>query len=186
MSLEQLLSFAATLGGALFVVRMMLMVMGVNSDHHIQHVDMQDGHHDGDVTANTFKVMTVQSIMAFMMLGGLTGLAALKNFGASDSAALFVALVGGSLGGLLSSTMMYFLSKLDSVPELLTLPSVGATGTTYTPVPMGGSPGLVTIMHNGRSIEFLAVSDIPLASFIPVKVIKVRESEKVLVVEQLT
>jgi hypothetical protein len=153
MSLETFLTFVASFGGAMFVMKFVLMLTSGDSD-------MADDIHDhsndaADDTVKSFLAISLQTAYAAMMVGGLLGLTAI-SYKLSYDQILGSTVIGALLGGGLSSLTMRFLKKLNSA-NTRQEPTVGDQGVAYLPME-DLRVGQVMIVVNGREELFEAYS----------------------------
>tara|TARA_B100000287_G_scaffold435021_1_gene501460 strand:- start:5085 stop:5684 length:600 start_codon:yes stop_codon:yes gene_type:complete len=153
--IELLFAGSALVGGILFVLYFALLMVGGIA------TDVFDGLFGIDVDMGadaSFKALTFQGIMAFMMFFGLGGLYVLKVD--SDATSIAV-LVGGVCGG----ASMYGTGKLfelfvdlqqDGTTELSD--AIGCTGQTYLRIP-GDGVGQVSVEVNGALRTYNAKSE---------------------------
>ena len=138
---------------------------------------------DADFDAMTetdisFNFLSVQTILAFFMGFGWSGLAALVQFNLSGRAALAIAILVGLIFMYLTAFLMCSIRKLNqNVKEDITT-LVGKTGKAYTSIPPH-SEGQIQIDLNGRLSFMTAIndSDENIPSFTPVKVKKVENNQ---------
>jgi hypothetical protein len=162
-AVENVFIGCAALGGALFLVRLILMLMGgaegdVDGDVGDFDVDADaGGYGDSDVD---FQFLTVQGITAFFMMFGLVGLAMLHtmsdgptrtpwSFGAATGAGVFSLLLMGKLTATLFG--------LQSSGTLDLRNAIGQEGTVYLTI-REGSTGKVRVEVQGRLKVFEARS----------------------------
>ncbi len=153
--IELLFAGSALVGGILFILYFALLMVGGIA------TDVFDGLFGIDVDMGadaSFKALTFQGIMAFMMFFGLGGLYVLKVD--SDATSIAV-LVGGVCGG----ASMYGTGKLfelfvdlqqDGTTELSD--AIGCTGQTYLRIP-GDGVGQVSVEVNGALRTYNAKSE---------------------------
>lgn len=179
MTLETLLTFMASFGGAAFVIKMVLMLTGGDTG---EDLDIHDHSDDSqDPTSKSFIFFSTQTIFAFFMLGGILGLAAL-NAELSDFKIFLSTVFGGLLGGGLSSLVMRSLTRLNSVP-VKREPIVGDKGVAYIPME-DLRVGQVLVTLDGREELYEAISKTGLIrAFEDVKVVGKQNNR--LVVESL-
>jgi hypothetical protein len=151
---ELLFAASALVGGILFVLYFFLLMIGGIA------TDVFDGLFgiDVDIGADaSFKALTFQGIMAFLMFFGLGGLYVLK----SDGGASLSILAGGIAGG----ASMYATGKLfelfvtlqqDGTTDLVE--AVGSKGQTYLRISEDGV-GQVTVEVNGAQRTYNAKSE---------------------------
>jgi len=154
-AVEKFFLFCAVLGGAVFIVRMILMLSGVGG-HDIQdaHVDFSDSHGDSDAS---FKLFSLHGLTGFFMMFGLIGLGLSRQFWIPDIVAGAVGVLAGLgtvwvIGKLFSS-----MAKLQSDGTLRLSDAIGQQGKIYLTVPNGGT-GQVQVAFQGRLMIYDAVS----------------------------
>ena len=152
--LELMFAASALIGGILFVLYFFLLMIGGIA------TDVFDGLFGIDVDMGadaSFKALTFQGIMAFLMFFGLGGLWVLKGDG-GETMAIFA-------GGIAGSASMYGTGKLfqlfvdlqqDGTTELSE--AIGSKGTTYLRISEGGL-GQVTVEVNGAQRTYNARSE---------------------------
>ena len=160
---------ATVIGGTLFVLRTILLLVGGGLGH-----DDFDTHLEGDMTLDhdlhldadhagtyedsdfSFKLLSMQGLTAFFMMFGLVGLALLK-------ANIFVPLtmIGGIFAGLFAvwviSLIFSQMKRLQSDGTLNLTNAIGQIGSVYLPIPADGS-GQVQVSVQGSLKIFDAVS----------------------------
>jgi len=141
--LELVFALCALVGGALFIVRMVLFMLGVgdgDSDFDGQ-ADM-----DGDGGSSG---LSIQGITAFFMMFGLVGLALLRNSGAGPT----LAIIGGAVAGfaaLWASSQLYrFFRRLQSSGNVRLEGAIGEEATVYLTIPERDI-GKIQIVVGGR------------------------------------
>jgi len=151
---ELLFAASALVGGILFVLYFFLLMIGGIA------TDVFDGLFGIDVDMGadaSFKALTFQGIMAFMMFFGLAGLYVLKSDGGPSMSVLAGAVAGG--------TSMYFTGKLfelfvtlqqDGTTDLSE--AIGSKGQTYLRIGNNGV-GQVTVDVNGAQRTYNAKSE---------------------------
>lgn len=172
----------ACTGLALLVVRIILMLAGaghgadagadIHADVHVDvHTDAAaghdagghgaasahgDGHHTG--SDSSFKMLTLQGVMGFLLMFGLTGfvLNGIAITGGIISAA--GALAAGVASMWLIAKLFSLLLHLQSSGTVEIANAVGQEGTVYLTIPAGGT-GKVQVVVQGRLLEYEAVSD---------------------------
>jgi membrane protein implicated in regulation of membrane protease activity len=161
--LERILWATAILGGALFLIRLvMLFVGGIDHDGDASGAGDADtggfDGHDADSTSS-FALLSLQSVSAFFMMFGLVGLAILRGLG--EGGALW-AVLGGFAAGAVSvwviGKILSVLRGLQSSGTLDMANAVGVEGTVYLRIPADGT-GKVQVEIQGRLHEVNAVSE---------------------------
>ena len=145
-NLEMMFAASALVGGILFLLWFALMMIGgVTADIFEGLLGMEG---IGDLGADaSFKALTFQGLMAFLMFFGLAGLYTIKSDG-TDTLAI-------AIGGIAGFASMYGTGKLfqlfitlqsDGTVEISE--SVGSTGTVYLKIPDNGA-GKVQVNFGG-------------------------------------
>lgn len=174
----------AFLGTAVFLIRLTFMLLGgMGLDFHHDfggHHGLDSAHHDGD---SGFKLLSIQSIAAFLMGFGWAGLAGLKG----SHWSLMTSIGAGAACGLALMWLLGVLLKgaydLQSSGNVEIESAVGANGTVYVNVPESGSGrGQVMLILGDRQCTYNAVSTGPaLASRSRVRVVGVNDDHTVTV-----
>jgi len=151
---ELLFAASALVGGILFVLYFFLLMIGGIA------TDVFDGLFGIDVDLGadaSFKALTFQGIMAFLMFFGLGGLYVLKSDGGASLSIL--------AGGIAGTASMYATGKLfelfvnlqqDGTTDLVE--AVGSKGQTYLRIAEDGV-GQVTVEVNGAQRTYNAKSE---------------------------
>lgn len=156
MTLHDFFLAAAILGGALFLVQLVLSALGAGDadidlgSHHVGGLD-----HGSDIA---FKMLSLQGLSSFFAMYGLMGLALLDQYGVPPWAALAGALLGGWLTTALIARIFRAASKLESSGTLNLTNALDAEGTVYLRI-APDKPGKITVIVQGRQIEAEAISD---------------------------
>lgn len=166
----------AFLGTAVFALRLVLMLAaGVGGDLHFDAVDAAHGggldalghghdgalgHHvDGDAGA-ALKLLSFQSITAFLMGFGWAGLGALLGTGWEAPAAVVAGLVGGVAMMYLVAWLLRTAHRMEASGNVSIRSAQGAEGDIYVTVPAGGKGrGQVRINLGQRQRYFDAVAE---------------------------
>lgn len=145
----------ALVGTVLFTIKLVMALTG--SDLGIEMADGDDLHH-GDSTDH-FELLSYQSILAFVMTFGWSGLAFTRDFQLGNEISFILAFLSGIGGAFLSAGSMYLLQKLNHTPKY-TKPSVGSLGRVYFRIPAKGQgKGKIVLENFGRIEEFDATSE---------------------------
>lgn len=163
-------------GTVLFLLRLATMMIGMDADSDF---DMDAGDHGG-----AFGLLSMLSIVTFMMGTGWMGLACRLEWGLGSAVSALIAVGFGMAVLVLTSLMMFQMRRLDSAGEYNVRETVGRTGRVYLKVPAsGGGTGQIEISVNGRRMIVNALSRREeIASFQSVKVLEVTD-DGTLVVE---
>ncbi len=132
-----------------------------------------------------FRLLSVQSVIAFLCIFGWSGITAIAN-GMPEWAALVLAAVLGFAAMLLVAKIIQWSSKLAQNGTFNVKNLLGESGTVYIPIPPKGSgSGKINISCGERFLEFDAVSNEGeiIATGVPVRVTDIL-SGSILVVER--
>ena len=157
---QKVFLFCALAGGILFVLRMILMLVGLG-DHDIHDGDFDhggfdhaDGHGDSDAS---FKLFSLQGLTGFFLMFGVVGLGLSRQFWVPD----IIAAIGGTLAGLVTvwilGKMMVSMNKLQADGTVKLTSAIGGQGKVYLTIPSEGT-GQVQLPIQGRLMIYDAVS----------------------------
>lgn len=133
-----------------------------------------------------FRLLSVQSVIAFLCIFGWSGITAIAN-GMPEWAALVLAAVLGFAAMLLVAKIIQWSSKLAQNGTFNVKNLLGESGTVYIPIPpKGNGSGKINVSCGERFLEFDAISegDETLSTGVPVRVVDI-VSGSVLVVEKI-
>jgi membrane protein implicated in regulation of membrane protease activity len=149
---QKIFLFSAVLGGVIFILRMILMLVGMG-DHDFND-DISDAHADADAS---FKLFSLHGLTGFFMMFGLVGLGLSRQFWVPD----LVAGVSGALAGLATVYMIgkvfSGMTKLQSDGTLRLSDAIGQQGKIYLTIPPAGT-GQIQVAFQGRLMIYDAVS----------------------------
>jgi len=167
------------LGTGLFTIKMLLMLIGGDSDADFE-IDTEGGI---DVHGGGFSLFSLLSILAFMMGAGWMGLLCRREWELGSAASAFAAVGFGFVLMLVASGGMYAMMRLQQSGKYDVRNTIGKIGKVYLTIPEAGAgTGQVQIDVDGRSSVVVAASAGPtIESFASVKVIDVRDDEVVIV-----
>ncbi len=168
----------AIIGGAFFVIRLLMMSVGLAGvDLHLDHggADSFDSHH-GDAT-DAFKVLSVQGVAGFLMGFGTAGLGALLGTGWSLRVSILVAVVGGLAMLYLVAFLLRLMVGLQSSGTMDIHRAVGVEGDVYLSIPAAGDGcGQVKIVIGEHQRILPAVStDTSIPSQSRIRVLRVND-----------
>jgi len=169
---ELLFATCAIIGALLLTFRIVVLFAGA-SDIGIDH-DVDAAHADTD---SAFKVLTIQSVSAFLTMFGLVGLALYPRFG-SDFAGAAGAIAGGGIAGFVAmqATARLFAAMLhlQSSGSLSLNDCVGTAGTVYLTIqPDTGGKVQVTVANRLREFEAVSAHGERLETGAAIRVVKV-------------
>jgi len=191
MGLDTIYLVCAVAGGTVLVLRLLLMLFGL--DHgdsgdfdtsvDLDHDALADaGHGDGSM----FTFLSIQSISGFFTMFGLVGLGLLQ-INATNLWSLVGALAAGLFTAWCTGMIFLALRRLQSEGTLVIGNAVGQTGTVYLTIPETGT-GSVNVAVQGSLRTLDAVSQggnrIPTGSII--KVVGITAGKILVVTDQLT
>ena len=144
--LEQVFLLSAIVGGLILVLRLILMVVGL--DHH-----GADVHVDSDAG---FQALTIQGLSAFFTMFGVVGYTLHHNAALGLILAIGGALAAGVFSMWLIHRVFLAMLRLQSSGTVSLFAAVGSEGSVYLTV--GKDGGRVQINFANRLREFEAVS----------------------------
>jgi hypothetical protein len=194
-STDQLVYFALGAGAtALFVIRMLLMMVG--ADHATDgdfdtavHGDADfaaHGHADHGSASHSFQLFSLLTVLAFFMGAGWAGLAARLTWGFGGAASAAAACGFGLACMLLAAWLVRGMRRLESMPRLDLGSCVGTTAQVYLLIPARGKGrGQVRLNVQGASRIVAASSNGgELPAFTSVRVVSVQPDSSVVVEAQ--
>lgn len=144
--LEMAFVICAAIGGVLFLFRLVLQLFGM---HHDIATDIASGDLDLANSDIGFKLLSFQTITAFLTMFGLVGFALLR----ASQAGPAISLAGATAGGLATAWVVALIfrgmSRLQSTSDYNPAQAIGSRGTVYLTIPAGGT-GKVTVTINNR------------------------------------
>lgn len=169
--LEQIYWICAIVGTLFFILRTIMMIVGADTD-----ID-SDGnvHAHLDDSGHAFEFISVNSITAFVMMLGWSGLTTYKQFNMGNVQSIVVSFIVGLICMFITAYLFQLAKKLVSPGDRFDIhQTIGLIGTVQQMIPSDGT-GRVAITLNEMTREINAVSEnkIDIASFTQVTVTKV-------------
>jgi membrane protein implicated in regulation of membrane protease activity len=168
--LQMIFTVCALIGGALFLIRLAMQLLGFETDAETDH----PGDMDSSDTDASFKMLSLLGITAFLMMFGLGGRAMLESRPGSPLAALVIAVLAGSLSMWLMAWLFKLMKKMQSDGTSRIENAVGQEGSVYLTIP-AQDIGKVQLSVNGRLsvMDARAANGQPLATGAQVKVVRI-------------
>lgn len=186
---ELIFWMCAIFGSLFFVVRVMLsLVVGFGDDMGDGmdadaggdfDVDAQDGQH----TEMAFKLISLNTVSAFIMMFGWVGLTGYKQFSLGITVAVILAAAGGFFSMYVTAYLFKLAMKLTSEGANFKIEeTVGATGSVYQKIPAEGK-GVIHLHSHGslRELDALSEGTEEIESFVNVEIVKVLDKATVVV-----
>ncbi len=174
---EPVYMIMALLGTILFIIKMILLLVGGDTDSDLDGADLDDpAHVDG---AESFTLISIQSILALFMGTGWIGLACREEWGLEKMPSFFIAIGFGFLMMLFTSFLNFKMKGLNAIPDnKIDERAVGLTGRAYTDIPQNGNgAGQVELTVHGKMQILQATSQgDSIKAFTTIKVLKVDNS----------
>jgi hypothetical protein len=171
MLADSIFFYAAIIGTAIFAIKFILLLIGI------------DGESSDIDSDEQFSLFSIQTISSFLMGAGWMGLASLHQFGFGEFISLILAIIIGIIFVLTITLSMGSIKKLDQINQTSLFDIVGKSGTVYLSIPKDAY-GQVQIEFNGALQTFDATAHDKIDSFKKVEVIDIRD-EKILLVREL-
>ncbi len=144
VSAERFYLACGIFGAAIFILRMILMLVGADGDHgDFGHLpddisgDVHDGFAHGDVDPG-LRLLTLQGIVAFVMMFGLTGYALSHNAKAAVLPTLLGSVAMGGVTMWLLAKTFKLMASLESSGTVTLDAATGEQGTVYLTIAPGG------------------------------------------------
>lgn len=174
-------SFAAFLGTAFFLIRLVLLSTGLGHGHDFDAHDVVLSDHSVDHhtdSSQAFKALSLQSIATFMMGFGWAGLGAYRGGGMNAVESVAVGIIGGVAMVWLLAMLLRNMFKLHASGNIPITAAIDHVGDVYVTVPAAGNGrGQVRVTVNNRQRIYNATStastDLPPST--RVRVVKVNQ-----------
>ncbi len=150
-TMEMIFAIAAICGGALLGLRLLLQIFFGGGEGDMDALE-------GDALDPAFTVLSLQFIMSFALMFGLVGLYVMRQTQAGAGLAIAAGTGAGMATGWLMHRIMCWMQGLQHSGTLQLDKAIGASGTVYLTIPVGGS-GRIQVELQGRLIELDAVID---------------------------
>jgi hypothetical protein len=175
----------AILGGALFIIQLILRFTGILGDGEIldgAEFTHSDNHlSDSDVS---FQWLSLQGFTVFFTMFGLVGLAVIQQKN-HELLALALGMAAGIASVWIIQKLFQWAGKLQSKGNLEIENAVGLTGNVYLSIPANNSGQVtLTIQNQLRILEAISENQQPIQTGTQVQVIKVLNG-KLLVVSEV-
>jgi len=156
----------ACVGGILFIIRLVMMFVGLDADHGDVDVTAPDDLHvgDGDVghagteSDISFTLLSFQGLTAFFMMFGLVGLAMSRGSGFGAMPSLMVGAAAGLSTVWIIGKLFKFFSSLQESGTMNLNSAIGTEGIVYLTIPED-QPGKVRLVVHGSLRVMDAVSE---------------------------
>jgi membrane protein implicated in regulation of membrane protease activity len=146
MNLKLIFDVCAIAGGALFLIRLALQLIGFSAEGD-EIGDASDASDPGDSDAS-FRALSLLGVTAFLMMFGLGGRAMLASEGTAP-AALLVGLAAGGISLWLMGWLFRAMRKMQSSGTTDVSKAIGQEGSVYLTIP-ANDVGKVQIAYAGR------------------------------------
>jgi hypothetical protein len=180
-SMETFYLACAVIGGGMFILRSIMMVVGLGDDHHDG--DTGDLHTDADGSPMAdFKMVSINGITAFVLMFGATGFLMLRN---QQGAPWLVGAIAFAVGLAMMFTvakLFHLARKLQSDGTIHPHHAVGAEGSVYLTI-RPAEIGKVQLTVRGAFKIFDARANNPATTLKTGDAVKVVSAGNVLVVE---
>jgi len=174
--LEKIFLICAIFGGGLFILRTILMLIGIGDtdvdadadmdvDAHAD-VDSTDLDHDhgrlddidhGDHDAGGLRFLTLQGLTAFIMMFGLTGYGFSRSSALGSLIIIIISILFGLFAMWLIAKGFAVMRSLQSSGNMQIYDAMGEEGSVYLTIPANGI-GKIQIIVSGRLMVMDAVS----------------------------
>lgn len=200
--LEKVFLFCGLIGGIVFLIRTVMMLLGTDSDSDIDidaDMDMDidldmDGNADIDIDVDSgegvpdtsdasFRLLSLHTISAFILIFGIMGLAMSVQAQAGDGLSLLVAVLAGFFSMYIIARIMSWMRTLQSSGSIQMKNAIGQEGTVYLGIPADGQGKVrVAIQNNLKVWPAISADKTAIPTDTNIRVVKV-VSGNVLVVE---
>lgn len=179
--LETLFIVCAFIGGIPLIILFIMQLLGFGADHHMLPADL---HTDVGVDVDSFdvdsgsdvsfKILSVQSLMAFFLMFGLVGLALYKQSGFQPAESLLGGIAAGLASMWVVAKIFDLFIKLQSSGTLHTKEALGCEGEVYVRIPAGDVGRVMVNIHERlRELDAESADKLEIKSGERIKVIAV-------------
>ncbi len=157
---QQIFGLIAIPSTVILVIQTILVLVGVGEVEGDADVDFDTDVPDGTDTAesaNGFALISVRGIIAFLAVGGWTGVV-IESAGAHVAVTLILSMVAGFIALFAVAWLMRMTSKLQDKGNISLKNAVGKTAKVYIAIPDTGKSGKVTLTFQGRFTECDAIT----------------------------
>ncbi len=174
-------SVPAVAGTIFFTIRLVLMLAGLGGDDDalLDSPSLDADGADPHDSTESFKVLSIQSIAAFLMGFGWGGLGGMRGAGWGFDMSLLTAVAGGVGMVWLLSWLLNLAHKLQSSGTIPIRAAQDAKGEVYVTIPPKGQGfGQVRVVVNQRLRTYNAdsVDESPLPTNTPIRVVRVNDN----------
>lgn len=152
--LEILFLLCAAIGGVLFLIRLVLLLVGHDADADVDAggVDLHEAADD------SFRLLSVQSLTSFFLMFGLVGLACTRHAGLHPALAVAAGALAGAGTVYVIDRIFRGMNRLQADGTIDLARAVGSEGTVYLTV-KPGTGGQVRLAIQGRLQVFSATTE---------------------------
>jgi len=176
---EPIFLICALISSIVFSIMLGMTVFGGSSGASDIDLDLTE-HFSTDAA---FKFFSIQSVLAFFMGFGWTGLSARLEFGLANLFAIPLAIVVGLGFMLFTSWLLAKVYSFKHEPKKTLNPAIGAFGKVYLSIPAkGAGSGQVQVTIDGQNRTVNAVStDAPIKEFSEVEIVGLDDESTLIV-----
>ena len=179
----EVLWWVAGISTGLFALKLIFMLVGADNDIDMD-VDIDaDGSFDAHGVGGDIELLSVTTILTFLMMGSWVTLTALITFELSQTQSIGAGLVGGVITAYTVAWLLMQVMKLQADGTLRDFDPRGLRGKVYVKIPKSGDgEGQIRLEVKGRLRTFRAVSESEeIDSFKPVVVTSMTKDHVMLV-----
>ena len=165
------LYWGLAVGGSLFFILNLIFASfgGVDNPGEVAEDGTFDSLDHVDTGFEDFHFLSLRAVLAFVSVFGWSGVV----WGKYGFWGFLAAFVFGLIAMSLTAFAIWGMMKLQHSGNVKTDDFVGKTGTVYMQIPGGDRHGKVTVTVGGATREVAAVSEEPLATGTPIKIVAV-------------
>ncbi len=151
--IQQIFGLIAIPSTVILIIQTILVMIGVGEVEGDVDIDGDAGDISGGAeSANGFALFSLRGIIAFLAVGGWTGVV-LDSFGAHIAITITVSLLAGAIALIGVALLMKMTARLQEKGNIVLSNAVGKTAKVYITVPETGITGKVTLTLQGRFTE---------------------------------
>ena len=165
------LYWVLAIGGSLFFVLNLITASfgGVDNPAEVADDAVFESPDQFDAGFEVFHFLSLRAVLAFISVFGWSGVI----WGKYGFWGFLAAFVFGLIAMSLTALAIWVMLKLQHSGNVKTDDFIGKTGTVYMQIPGGNGHGKVTVTINSSTREVTAISEEPIATGTPIKVVAV-------------
>lgn len=165
-ALQQIFTLFAIPSSLILILQTILLLIGFGGDHDVDVSGTDhdvsighDGNADGSVGDDGFALFTIRGIMAFLCIGGWSGIV-FAGSGMNEMLAIFLAVLCGAAALVGMAYLLKLILSLQSSGNISLANAIGKVGQVYIPIPANAKgSGKINVIIQGTYSEVSAITN---------------------------